>query len=150
MSRIGMCLVLGALMQGCGWERTMIFPSPSRSAAIEIWQAPRVIGGKARVELVTAKRRTVLYTQPREAFVRFVHVYWSRDEGIVGIFVLNGTLAADVRTGELRSFELIRNDFAKSLRDTYNVPPQEDPIMWAARSDAQFAFSKLHPEIRLH
>ena len=127
----------------------MIFPSPSRSAAIEIWQAPRIVAGKARVELVTAKRRTVLYTQPREASVRFVHVYWSHDEDIVGVFVLNGTLAADVRTGELKSFEVVRKDFAKSLRDTYELPPQEDPIMCAARSDAQFAFSKLHPEIRL-
>lgn len=126
----------------------MIFPSPSRSAAIEIWRAPRISSWKARLELVTERRRTVLYAQPREALVRFAHVYWSQNEATVGIFALIGTLAADVKTGKVIPFAQIQNEFAKSLRETYNIPATEDPIAWAARSPAEDAFAKLHPEIQ--
>src|ERR1043166_7265952 len=112
--------------QGCGWERTMAFPSPSRAAAVEIWQTRFDNSWKARVELVTARARTVLYTQQREALIYFVHVYWLRGETVVGVFAAGGPMAADVRTGESVPFERIRNEFVRSLRETYRIAPGED------------------------
>lgn len=136
----------------CGWERTMAFPSPSRTSFIEIWQRESGIHPHARVELVTGNRRTVLYTQPTEAFIYFVHVYWSKDETRVGVLatgMVNIDVAANARTGSSIPFDQIRTEFAQSLRDTYNIPSGElDPIAWAAMSEAQHAFSRLHPEIR--
>ena len=143
----GVVLVL-FLVQSCGMQRTMTFPSPSRKAAIEIWQTRWVNSWRARVELVTENRRTVLYTQRHEAFIHFVHVYWSPDETKVGVFVAYGILAANVKTGATIPFDEIRKEFAQSIRDTYRLPPQEDPISWAGLADAQFAFARLHPEIR--
>ena len=128
----------------------MLFPSPSRAAAIEIWQTRWDNSWRARVELVTEQRRKVLYPELREAFIHFVHIYWSPDETKVGVFVSNGAEAFNVKTGEQLPFDQIRKEFAQSIRDTYHLPPQEhDPIGWASMSEAQFAFSKLHPEIRL-
>jgi len=142
-------LVASAALQGCGWERTMRFQSPSGMSAIEIWQTRFVNTLKARVELVTKQKRIVLYTQQREAWIEFVHVYWSPDEATVGVFAANGELAADVKTGRPIPFERIRKEFAQSIRDTYHLPPGEDPIDWAHLYDSQFAFLRLHPEIHL-
>jgi hypothetical protein len=58
-------LVIPVLFAGCGWQHTMTFRSPSRKAAIEIWQKGIDNSGGARVELVTAKGRTVLYRVPK-------------------------------------------------------------------------------------
>jgi hypothetical protein len=145
-------LLIPLLFAGCGWQHTMTFRSPSRKAAIEIWQKGIDNSWGARVELVTTKGRTVLYRIPSESYIYFVHVYWSPDEAKVGVLGTGHTIfsvACNTATGALIPFEKIREDFGKSIRATYHVPPQEDPIQWAAMADAQVEFSKLHPEIRL-
>ena len=141
------------LTQGCGWERTMTFPAPSRASFIEIWQ-PRFNNSlQARVELVTANGRTVLYTQQREAIIYLVHVYWSPDEtkvGVLGTGFAIFSVAANVKTGSEVPFDQIRKEFAQSIRETYHLPAGGlDPFDWAATDSAQMQFSRLHPEIRL-
>jgi hypothetical protein len=37
----------------------------------------------------------------------------------------------------------------ESIRETYHVSGEVDPIQWAAMSNAYTAFFKLHPEVRL-
>ena len=130
-----------------------MFPSPSGKAAIEIWQTRFDNFWKAQVELVTDHRRTVLYRQPRDAGIYFVHVYWTSDETEVGVVATGAavfSVAADVRTGAARPFGEIRTAVAQSIRDTYRVPPDEkDPIAWAGLADAQAQFFMRHPEVRL-
>jgi hypothetical protein len=145
-------LLIPLFAAGCGWQHTMTFPSPSRKAAIEIWQKGIDNSWGARVELVTAKSRTVLYRAPRESYIYFVHVYWSSDESKVGVLATGLTIfrvACDTGTGASIPFEDIRQDVGKSIRATYHVPVGEDPIQWAAMADAQVEFSKAHPEIKL-
>ena len=80
------------------------------------------------------------------------HVYWSPDEakvGVLGTGLAIFSVACNTATGTPIPFEKIREDFGKSIRATYYVPPKEDPIQWAAMVDAQVEFFKLHPEIRL-
>ena len=144
--------LLSLFLQGCGWERTMVFLSPSKRAAVEIWQTRVDNSWGTRAELVTIRGRSVLHENRVEAVVHFVHVYWSPDEAKVGVLVTGmniWSVAADVDTGKHISFGSIRDDFAQSIRETYRVPLGKDPIRWAALVDGQDAFFKLHPEIRL-
>jgi len=145
-------LLITILLANCGWQHTMTFRSPSRNASIEIWQKGIDNSWGARVELVTPKGRTVLYRIPRESYISFVHVYWLPDEakvGVLGTGLAIFSVACNTATGTPIPFEKIREDFGKSIRATYHVPPKEDPIQWAALVDAQVEFFKLHPEIRL-
>lgn len=143
-------ILLALLSAGCGWQHTMTFRSPSRRSAIEIWQKGIDNSFGARVELVSARGRTLLYQVGGDSFIDFFHVYWSPDETKAGLLA-TGTkifsLACDTRTGSEIPFEEIREDFRKSIRETYHVPPGEDPIEWAPMLGAEFF--KLHPEIRL-
>jgi hypothetical protein len=145
-------ILLALLAEGCGWQRTMTFRSPSRKAAIEVWQKGIDNSWGARVELVTNRGRTVLYQVRADSFINFFHVYWSPDETNAGILATGAkifSLACNTKTGALIPFDGIREDFGKSIRAAYHVPPGEDPIQWAAMADAQVEFFKLHPEIRL-
>ena len=144
-------ILLAVLFPGCGWQRTMTFRSPSHRTAIEVWQKGIDNSWGARVELVSARGRTVLYQVGADSFIYFFHVYWSPDETKAGILA-TGTkifsLACNTKTGSSIPFDEIREDFRKSIRETYRVPKGEDPIQWAAM-DGQAEFFKLHPEIRL-
>ena len=145
-------LLWSVLIQGCGFEKTMTFPSPSRKAAIEIWQYRFENFWGARVELVNARGRTVLDKRDRETGLYFVHVYWSPDETKVGVLATGFNffhVAFDISAGKSIPFEDIRKDLGRSIQETYHVPHGEDPIGWAALSEAQGEFFKLHPEIRL-
>jgi|WetSurMetagenome_2_1015567.scaffolds.fasta_scaffold149806_2 hypothetical protein len=145
-------VVLPLLLGGCGWVKTMQFPSPSGKAAIEIWQTGLDNGMGARVELVTAQRRTLLVEVPDDSFIHFAHAYWSPGETKVGIFCSGSVLiraAARVATGSAIPFGQIRDELAQSIRDTYQRPAGEDPFNWSADSSAVRQFFKLHPEIRV-
>lgn len=74
-------LVVALLSSACGWKRTMLFQSPSNLASIEILQTRLDNSWGVRLELVASGRRTVLLEKRREAFVNFVHVYWSQEIG---------------------------------------------------------------------
>jgi hypothetical protein len=145
-------VLLSTFTSGCGWRRTMIFPSPSKKAAIEVWQRPIANEWGAQVELVTARRRSVLDKITREAFIYFVHVYWSADETKVGVLATGFNfcrVAYDIRNDKLLPFDQIRAELGRSISRMYRVPSGEDPVEWAATADAQAEFFKLHPEIRL-
>jgi hypothetical protein len=137
---------------GCGWQKTMSFPSPSRKAAVEVWQTRFANGQGTKIQLVTANRRTELDSINREALIHFVHVYWSPGEKKVGVLAtgLNfSRVAYDLERGKPIPFEQIRKELGQSITETYHVPAGEDPIQWAAMADADIAFFKRHPEIKL-
>jgi hypothetical protein len=139
-------------MLGCGWRRTMQFPSPSGTRTVEVLQTRLDNSWGARVELVTPTERFTLYRLHKEAFVSFVHVYWSPGEAKVAVLATGFAmfnLAVDTRTGEPAAFDDLRQGLAQSIKQAYAVPPGEDPISWAASSQAQLAFRRLHPEIKL-
>lgn len=145
-------LLFCMIMQGCGFEKTMTFSSPSGRAAVEVWQSRFDNFQRARVDLIVNHRRTNIYSQSREAGIYFVHVYWSTDEAKVGV-VATGfayfNIAADVTTGQALPFDLIRNDVARSIRAEYQVPNNLDPIKWAAENSAHEEFFNRHPEIHV-
>ena len=111
----------------CGWQTTMNFRSPSGKSSIEIWQRRVISSAGARVELITAGRRVTLQTADRDTSIYLVHVYWAPDESKVGVVVTGLVfleVAADLKTGATIPFELIREDAAKSIRKTSQVPPR--------------------------
>ena len=145
-------VLLPLLLGGCGWVRTMTFPSPSGKAAIEIWQTGLDNGMGARVELVTARRRTLLVHVPDDSFINFAHAYWSPGETNVGIFCSGSVFiraAARIETGGAIPFGQIRDELAQSIRDTYHRPAGEDPFNWSTSSEAVRQFYKFHPEVRV-
>jgi len=145
-------LALAPLFQGCGWQRTMTFPSPSRKEAIEVWQKGIANEYGIRVEFVGGQGRTVLHEKRGEAIIYFVHVAWSQDETRVGILGTGSHIFGvgfDARNRMEIPFETVRADLAQSIAETYNVPMGSDPIEWATSSEAGIAFWKAHPEIRL-
>jgi hypothetical protein len=140
------------LLQGCGWNRTMVFPSPSGKASVEIWQTGIDNSRGTRVDLLSSSGHAVIYENRREALVYFVHVYWAPDERSAAVLATGANIwsvAFDVPSGRLRPFESVRDGFARSLKRTYTIPATDDPISWATSAKAQDAFFKLHPEIRL-
>jgi hypothetical protein len=146
-------LLVFALTEGCGWRRTMSFPSPSDNATVEIWQTRVDNSLGTRVELVTSQKRARVFENHVEAHVYFVHVYWSPDESKVAI-LSTGTniwsLALDVRTGNEIPIDQLRDELAESIREYYRLPASEkDPIGWAATATAQQSFTRMHPEVRL-
>jgi hypothetical protein len=145
-------LLAVAFIQGCGLQKAMRFPSPSGKYGIEIWQTRIDNSWGAELVLTTPKRSLVVSRSSREAVIDFVHVYWSPDETRVGIVVTGliiWHLAVNTRTGAPIPFDAMRSDIAKSISDTYHLPSDKDSISWAGLSEAEFAFLKLHPEIRL-
>jgi len=140
------------LASGCGWKKTMNFPSPSGRNRVEIWQ-PRLDNSMGlRIELVSSGKRTLLYHSPNDAIVYFAHVCWSNDERTVGILATgtgNWQLAFHTENGQSLPFEQIRDDLRRSIASTYSVPQGLDPVNWAASSEAQIVFFKRHPEIRV-
>ena len=112
-------LVVPLVMTGCGWQHTMTFRSPSRRAAVEIWQKGIDNSWGSRVELVTPKGSTVIYRLSTDSFIYFVHVYWSPDEtrvGVVGTGYGSFHLARSTVTGAPIPFEQIRDEMANSIR----------------------------------
>ena len=145
--------LIALVIPGCGWQHTMTFRSPSGKRAIEIWQKGIDNSWGARVELVTPTGRTVLDRVPRDSYIYFVHVYWSPDEtrvGVVGTGFAYFHLACNTATGTQIPFEHIREEMAQSIRATYHLPAAEDdPIQWAAMSEAGIEFFRRHPEIKV-
>jgi hypothetical protein len=130
----------------------MSFPSPSRNAAIEIWQTRIANERGFQVEFVSDRQKVVLDKITREAIIYLVHVYWSPDEARVGVFASGANfckVAYDIRARKVIPFAEVQDDMAKSISETYHVPKDEDPIGWASGAMAQSEFFRLHPEIRL-
>src|SRR5260370_41178046 len=65
-------LVLLVSTQACGYRRTMVFPSPTKRVAVEIWQTRIESSMGMRIELVSGHRRFVVYRGPNEARPHFV------------------------------------------------------------------------------
>src|SRR5436305_526697 len=84
-AKIRLILRLIIAAAGCGWHETMRFASPSRRAAVEIFQRPIANEFGIKVQFVSGNRRFTLYERRRETLVYFVHVYWSSDETRVGV-----------------------------------------------------------------
>ena len=141
-----------ALTQSCSLRRTMLFSSPSKRMAVEIWQTPIDNSWHMQVDLTTGKRRFVLYESPNEAFAHFVHVYWSPHEARVGILI-TGTglweLAYDTKTGKEIPFTAIQAALAHSIAVAYHLKEENDPIQWAGSPEAHEEFFRLHPEIHV-
>ncbi len=73
----------------------MTFRSPSRRAAIDIWQPRRHNGRALQIHLVTPGSDLMLQEFPQEGLLTFVHVYWSPDEATVGL-TATGTIGFDL------------------------------------------------------
>ncbi len=130
----------------------MVFSSPTKRVAVEIWQTRIESSMGMRIELVSGQRRFVVYRSPNEALAYFVHVYWSADETKVGVIATgNGLweLAFDVGTGTPISFSEIRDGLARSIGETYHLVGTHDPVAWASSTEAQSRFFELHPEIHV-
>lgn len=142
-------VALLALLDGCGWKPAFSFPSPSGDATIELLQTRVDRTWGTRVDLVTQQGRKTVFENRTEAYVYFVHVNWSLDGTVAGVMVTgfnNWRLAINAQTGEEVSFGQIRDDFAESIRLTYDLPSEVDPIAWAATSAAHTAFLTSHPD----
>jgi hypothetical protein len=88
----------------------------------------------------------------KEATLYFVHVYWSPDESKVAVLGTGFNIwncAWDVTANRPIPFTAIKADFGRSIKSAYGLAGDRDPIAWAASSDAQAAFFRLHPEIKL-
>jgi hypothetical protein len=84
--------------------------------------------------------------------VRFVHVYWSPDEARVGILASGlgiWELAFDTKTGKVIPFDQVQNGLVSSIRQSYQLPPNEDPLRWSVLPEAGTAFFKRHPEVHV-
>lgn len=152
LTSLGVLVAVALIGQGCGWKRTMRFPSPSGRSAIEVWQTQFANELGTRIRLVTPDRSVFVFENRREAHVYFVHVYWSEDETRAGVIATGANIwqvALDAVTGKQIPFGQIRESFAASLRKTYEVPTGEDPIEWAASADAQNQFFRRHSDIKL-
>ncbi len=130
----------------------MTFPSPSRRAVIEVWQTRPDNSRGIQVHLVTPGRDLVVEEDRPEGLLYFVHVYWSPDGtkvGLTGGGFISLDLAYDIATGGRIPFDAVREGLAASIRGTYHLAPEQDPLKWGMRSEAHEAFFRLHPEIRL-
>jgi hypothetical protein len=143
----------------CGLSRRMIVFSLSHKSSIEIYQSQFPVS--VQVDLVTTGRRTVLIQQKSDATISFIHVFWSRDESKVAVLstgYATFAIAAEVGSGAQIPFDLIKKDFALSLRETYKLPavyPDEpnlefDVFKWAQTEYADQAFAKLHPDVKFN
>ena len=140
-----------ALAGGCGWRETMHFESPSGKAVVEIMQTRVANEWGIRVRLLAEEKARVLYERHGETLIYFVHVYWSPDESKVAVLATGSLIfkvAFDLRNDKRLPFEDLRSAVGDSIRKAYHLPVDKDPIYWAA-SDGQFAFWKLHPEIKV-
>jgi hypothetical protein len=136
----------------CGLQKTMTFKSPSGSMAIEVWQTRIDNTWGTRIDLLTASGRQKLLDNTREAHVSFVHVYWTPDERIVAVVVTGANqfhIAAATATGVGVPFASVRNQVARSISETYHLPPNVDAIGWSSMADAQAEFFRIHPEIKV-
>jgi len=152
LAKLPCVLLFAVLAVGCAWQKTMAFPSPSRKASVEIWQTRFANEWGTRVLLVTSQGRKTVFQNRREAIVYFVQVYWSPDETEFGILSTGMNIwffGCDARTGKEIPFDRVRQGLAQAISETYHVPHGEDPIGWAATSNAHVAFFRLHPEVRL-
>jgi hypothetical protein len=137
--------------QGCAYKKTMVFQSPSKRSAVEIWQTAIDNSWHMRVELTTGTKRFRIYQSPNEAFAHFVHVYWAPDETRVGLIATGSglwELAFDTRAGTPIPFSEIHSEMARSIAETYQLG-QQDPISWASSTDAAARFFESHPEIHV-
>lgn len=145
-------LALALIAQGCGWDRTMTFPSPSGKAVVEIWQPPIENSWGVRVDLVRSGGRTLLFEGHRDEFLYFVHVYWSPDETTVGVLV-RGLARLDIAYDSVAlkqiPFAEIRNDLGDSIKRSYSLPQALDPFDWADTTEGQCAFFARHPEFKV-
>jgi hypothetical protein len=126
----------------------MVFISPSGNASIEIWQTRFENSWGGRGELVSGERRTEIF-RISEAFLYFVHVYWSPDEKTVAVFAtaIPMRMAFDVPTGRPIPFERVRAALSTSIQKAYALPGEADPLEWASTPQATEAFFARHPEI---
>ena len=130
----------------------MAFRSPSGTSAVEIWQTKLDNSLHMRVELVKGTQRRQLYQSPNDAYVRFVHVYWSPDEAKVGILASGlgvWPIAFNINTGSVIPFSEVQDELVKSVRQTYRLPPDEDPLKWSVSPEAGIAFFQRHPEVHV-
>src|SRR5947209_2360634 len=153
LNLLGFGLAIGALVvfgTGCGWQKTMSFPSPSGRSSVQIWQTrvANEMGIQVLLESGTSKKE--LWKRSRESLVYFVHVCWSQDESQVAVYgsgLQAFGVAADVRTGNEIPFESLRHVMEASIAQAYDLPPGTDPLKWASSNPAFGAFAKHHPEI---
>lgn len=129
----------------------MVFRSPYGHDDIAIWQKGPDNSWAAKVEVSMDHRRTELITV-REAFIYFVHVYWSSDGSRVGVLTAGSTpvhVAYDLKLHKNIPFTEIRDEVARSIRTAYHLSDAQDPLRWAESPQASDAFFRLHPEIHV-
>ena len=135
-------LLLVLLMAGCGYDRTMRFPSPSGRAEVEIWQRSIANEFGARFAVVTRGVRTFVGDESEgDNIIYFVHVYWTPDESKVGIYgagFQRWNRAFEVKSGKEIQFEEIKQGMADSIRAEYSVPKDVDPFYWAQTHPHEF------------
>src|SRR5437588_6305286 len=130
-------LPLVLLCEGC-MKKTTVFSSPSHRATVEIWHSSFDNSWRATADLLTGNGRTTIIESHRDAFLYFVHVYWSTDEtkiGIIGRGFARWDVASDATTGKAVPFEAIRGELVHSIAMSYNLPPDVDPMQWTDSSE---------------
>jgi hypothetical protein len=135
-------LFLTLLMAGCGYDRTMRFPSPSGQSEFEVWQRSIANEFGARFAVVTRGSRTFVGNESEgDNIIYFVHVYWTPDESKVGVFGAGAqrwNRAFEVQSGKEIPFDEIRQGMANSIRTEYLVPKDADPFGWAQAHPHEF------------
>ena len=135
------------LLQGCGWQSSVSFSSPSKQQRVSIgrgysWMA------RIEIELDANNQSRIVYRTPGEAFYNFVQVCWSPDEKVVGVIV-NGTgqwlMAFSTGDGRELPFDSIRAQMEQAIRTHYRVPVgTTDAIEWSSSTGAAEQFTG-HP-----
>ena len=147
-----LAIAIGVLfLFGCGWERKLVFPSPSNSETVEIDQPFPINGAGIRVLLNANRTSKTLYELRVDAFLDFAAVAWST-AGDVAVFTC-GTpplrLAYSLKDSGPIPFSRMEVSLISDLRKEYALDAaglsDKGVLEWACSSEGKRAFLKRYP-----
>src|SRR5215469_8244880 len=142
------------LLNGCGWQTKISFPSPDGQKSVRILQPWPANSWGFKIELETGGNRAVVYERRKESIIYFMHVCWSRDSNSFAVLAAGFTqiqFAYDLRQRKEIPFQIMKDAMASSIRTTYRLDKDEagtpiDPFEWAWSHKGSAGFTQLHPE----
>jgi hypothetical protein len=152
-----LAITIGAVfLAGCGWERKLVFTSPSTHESVEIDQPFPINGAGIRVLLNANRTSKTLYELRVDAFLDFATVVWS-SAGDVAVFTC-GTpplrLAYSAKDSQPIPFASMEASLVSDLRKEYELGASrisdKGVLEWACSSDGKREFLRHHPDAKPH